>query len=120
MIYTQQQATVYMYPFASEGEALELAANCLGDGGEGAGVSEITPLTITFEPDRLPRILKNLRQYRGLSQRVVAQALGLGSPATISHYENGKRSPSFSQLIALFELYGFGLSIKLSTKRDSG
>lgn len=29
MIYTQQQATVYMYPFASEGEALELAANCL-------------------------------------------------------------------------------------------
>ncbi len=29
MIYTQQKADVYMYPFANEGEALELAANRL-------------------------------------------------------------------------------------------
>lgn len=48
--------------------------------------------------------LKNQRQLLKLSQKEVANAIGV-SPAVVSNYENGDRSPSIETLIALARLY---------------
>lgn len=42
--------------------------------------------------------LKDLRIERGMSQEVLAKALGTGN-STISLWENGQREPSMSSLI---------------------
>lgn len=48
--------------------------------------------------------LKNQRQLLKLSQKEVANAIGV-SPAVVSNYENGERSPSIETLMALAGLY---------------
>ena len=48
--------------------------------------------------------LKNQRQLLKLSQREVANTIGV-SPAVVSNYENGDRSPSIETLMALAGLY---------------
>lgn len=52
----------------------------------------------------LPSRLKCLRQKYNLSQRCVAQQLGV-SPSIISGYETGERTPSLENLLALAYLY---------------
>lgn len=76
------------------------------------------PTSITFAADKLPETLKRLRQHAGLSQRQVAKALGVSSAATISHWENGKRSINLSLLIALVELYGYRVDFKLGAIQE--
>lgn len=48
--------------------------------------------------------LKNLRHINNLSQREVAKRLDV-SPAIISSYETGERTPSTENLLALSYLY---------------
>ena len=51
-----------------------------------------------------PKRLKNLRLDRDLKQSDVGNALGFSSQA-IANYENGKREPRISELIALADYY---------------
>ena len=48
----------------------------------------------------LPEKLKSLRKQYGLSQREAASRLGI-STSVISAYENGERTPSTENLLAL-------------------
>ena len=52
----------------------------------------------------LPEKLKLLRKQYGLSQREAASRLGI-STSVISAYENGERTPSTENLLALSYLY---------------
>ena len=52
----------------------------------------------------LPEKLRDLRVNMGISQRAVAQKLNV-SPAIISGYETGERTPSTENLLALSYLY---------------
>ena len=52
----------------------------------------------------LPEKLKMLRLKYGLSQKQVANRLGL-SPSIVSGYETGERTPSIGVLLALSFLY---------------
>ena len=52
----------------------------------------------------LPEKLKSLRKQYGLSQREAASRLGI-STSIISAYENGERTPSTENLLALSYLY---------------
>ena len=56
----------------------------------------------------LAQRLKQLREERQLSQRVLAQRLGC-SPSIISSYETGERTPSVQNLVALADLYHVSL-----------
>lgn len=49
--------------------------------------------------------LKEIRKIRDLTQREVAEALGV-SPATYSRYETGEREPSIDTLVRLSSIYG--------------
>ena len=51
-----------------------------------------------------PRILSLLRKERGLSQKQVAQDLGIAQ-ALLSHYEKGKRECGLSFLIKAATLF---------------
>ena len=51
-----------------------------------------------------PRILSLLRKERGLSQKFVAQELGVAQ-ALLSHYEKGKREPGLKFIIRAAEFY---------------
>lgn len=62
---------------------------------------------VTFEFSQLPAVIKNMRICSGMTQREVADYLGLRSAATISHYENGARAIPLELLDALIRLYGF-------------
>ena len=52
----------------------------------------------------LPQKLKSLRLKYGLSQKQVAERIGV-SPSIISSYETGERTPSTEVLLALSHLY---------------
>jgi len=52
----------------------------------------------------LPEKLRDLRMSMGFSQRTVAKKLNV-SPAIISGYETGERTPSTENLLALSYLY---------------
>lgn len=52
--------------------------------------------------------LKNVRIEKGLSQRMVAEQLGLSKPI-ISQYESGQRLPSVPKLIQLSKYYRVSL-----------
>ena len=52
----------------------------------------------------LPEKLESLRKQYGLSQREAASRLGI-STSVISAYENGERTPSTENLLALSYLY---------------
>lgn len=54
--------------------------------------------------NRLPEKLKALRLKTGLTQKQVSDRLGV-SPAIISGYETGERTPSTEVLLALSYLY---------------
>jgi transcriptional regulator with XRE-family HTH domain len=52
--------------------------------------------------DDFPDRLRKARQLRSLSQSELAQKTGL-QPSAVSHFETGRRSPSFDNLKALSE-----------------
>ncbi len=53
----------------------------------------------------LGKTLKELREERGLTQREVAEALGIHS-VTYLHYEKGQREPPLSLLADMAKFYG--------------
>lgn len=63
-----------------------------------------------IKPGKLPDNLKALRKIKGLSQRQVAKILWV-SPATISHYETGRREIPISMLPKIAEIYDIEIQI---------
>src|SRR5215472_3161946 len=51
-------------------------------------------------PDPFPERLRAARQLRGLSQSELADKAGL-QPSAVSHFETGRRAPSFDNLKVL-------------------
>ena len=66
----------------------------------------------------LPEKLLALRKRYGYSQRQVAEKLGV-SPAIISAYETGERTPSTENLLALSYLYNCETDYLLGRKAAS-
>lgn len=77
----------------------------------------MTPSAIKFEFDNLPAVLKSMRSHAGLSQRKVADKLGVSSAATISHYESGRRIPALCILRKLVRIYGFKAYFRFEVRR---
>ena len=65
----------------------------------------------------LPIRLKELRQKHGLSQKDVANKLGI-SPSVVSGYETGERTPSTENLLALSYLYKCSTDYLLGRTND--
>lgn len=59
--------------------------------------------------------IAQLRRMRGLSQAKLASALGL-STSTIAMYEQGRREPSVSILVALADTLGVTLDYLITEK----
>jgi transcriptional regulator with XRE-family HTH domain len=68
------------------------------------------------KPGKLPENLKALRLWRGWSQREAAKRLNLKSPATISHYETGRRKISLDFLLEIERVYDIKVEIRLVSK----
>ena len=66
----------------------------------------------------LPEKLKSLRKQYGLSQREAASRLGI-STSVISAYENGERTPSTENLLALSYLYKCSTDYLLGKESES-
>lgn len=58
--------------------------------------------------------LKQLRHKNNLTQRELADALGL-KPSTISNYESARNEPSFDKLISLSKHFGVSCDYLLET-----
>lgn len=67
----------------------------------------------------LPERLRSLRIQHHLSQKEVARTLRL-SPAIISSYESGERTPSLEKLLALSYLYKCSTDYLLGKKPTDG
>lgn len=66
--------------------------------------------------DKAPATLKEIRKRMGMTQAQFAEALGLHSPATISHYERGHRDMPLSVLSQAVELAGWRMRIVFDKK----
>lgn len=68
-----------------------------------------------------PRILSMLRQEKKISQRKVAETLGV-SQALLSHYENGAREPGLAFVVRAADYYGVSVDFLLgrTMARDGG
>lgn len=64
-------------------------------------------------------ILKNLRKENGLTQEQLAERLKIGQ-ATIACYENGKREPNISNLIAYADYFECSLDFIAGRCDDFG
>ena len=65
----------------------------------------------------LPEKLRTLRKQYGFSQRKAASRLGI-STSVISAYENGERTPSTENLLALSYLYKCSTDYLLGRETD--
>jgi len=54
---------------------------------------------------KLPQILKELREEKGLTQTQLANHLGYKSPVTVNQWETGKRTPELDNLIAIAKFF---------------
>lgn len=55
-----------------------------------------------------PQRLRQLRQRKGMSQRVLSELLGL-SKNMVTRYENGKQAPSLTTIAAIAEFFGVSM-----------
>ena len=67
--------------------------------------------------NEFPRILKELRQDKGLTQLQLAQALGFKSDAIINRWERGERKPDIGNLILIANF--FKVSIDFLVGREN-
>ena len=61
--------------------------------------------------------LKQLRSTRNLSQKTVAEAVGM-APMAYQRYEYGTREPAFSKLIALADYFDVSLDYLVGRSDD--
>lgn len=66
--------------------------------------------TSTFqgEPLEISELLRDRRERAGMSQRVLADHVGV-TPAAVCYYESGKRTPSMATLVKIKNVLGFSI-----------
>lgn len=64
--------------------------------------------TIKMNLDTLAQDLKFMRRMTGMTQKEVAEQLGIRRQ-TITNYENGVRTPDIRILVAMVDLYGYDI-----------
>lgn len=62
------------------------------------------------------RIIRTLRQQRGITQRAVAKDLHI-TPQTLSYYERGEHDPGITFLCAIADYYGVSVDCLLGRER---
>ena len=60
---------------------------------------------------KLPQVLKELRENRGLTQEALATLLKYKSSVTIVKWENGSRTPDLENLIMLAKFFHVSLDV---------
>lgn len=60
----------------------------------------------------VPALITKARRHSGLSQRILAERAGVSRHA-VSHYENGRRSPSIAVLTSMLAAAGLQLRVEL-------
>ena len=60
--------------------------------------------------------LRKLREERGLTQKELAQALGLSSKSTITNYEQNDRDPDYETLIKIANYFEVSIDYLLGQK----
>ena len=60
--------------------------------------------------------LRKLREERGLTQKELAQALGLSSKSTITNYEQNDRDPDYGTLIKIANYFEVSIDYLLGQK----
>ena len=68
----------------------------------------------------LGRILRSLRDARGISVTSAAQALGTSRHATVSEIESGRRKATFAEVVKLAALYGVGIADVVDASANEG
>lgn len=68
--------------------------------------------------DSFPDRLRKIREDKGLSQGELATATGL-QPSAVSHFEAGRRSPSFDNLAKLADALGVSIDFLLGRPADA-
>lgn len=64
--------------------------------------------SIKFDISTLAEDLKFMRRTSGMTQREVAERLGI-IRQTVTNYENGERTPDIKILSAMLQLYGYDI-----------
>lgn len=67
--------------------------------------------------DDFPRILKELRQDKGLNQLQLANALGFKRETTINQWEKGKRMPDIVNLKLLSKFFNVSIDYLVGNER---
>lgn len=60
--------------------------------------------------------LRKLREEKGLTQKELAQALGLNSKSTITNYEQNDRDPDYETLIKIAKYFEVSIDYLLGQK----
>jgi transcriptional regulator with XRE-family HTH domain len=60
--------------------------------------------------------LKSLREAKNLTQKDLAQVLGLNSKSTITNYEQNDREPDYETLIKIAKYFGVSTDYLLGMK----
>lgn len=68
---------------------------------------------------KFPERLRHARDKKGLSQSELAEKAGL-QPSAVSHFETGRRSPSFDNLKALSEALQVSTDYLLGREVETG
>ena len=66
------------------------------------------PTTFQGKALEVSEILRDRRAQAGMSQRALAQHLGV-TPASVCYYESGKRMPSMLTLMKIKNVLGFSM-----------
>lgn len=67
----------------------------------------------------LGKVLKQMRENAGLSQREVAEALGYGSAQFLSNWERNISHPPINSIRKLAKLYGVDAELLFGLVRDT-
>ncbi len=69
-------------------------------------------------PKKFPELLKDAREQKSLSQSELAELAGL-QPSAISHFETGRRAPSFDNLKKLADSLSVSIDSLLGRTTDT-
>jgi transcriptional regulator with XRE-family HTH domain len=76
------------------------------------------PISGGFILEILANRLRELREERGLTQKELAQALGLSSKSTITNYEQNDRDPDYETLIKIAKYFEVSIDYLLGHKEE--
>lgn len=77
---------------------------------------EASPLRLSNTPDQIPKLIAELRKFRGMTQAQLGEAIGYPAPV-IGNIEQGSRKLGLKTLGDLFNALGGELHIEFRAKK---